>query len=443
MKHYYSKVNRGNQRKRGKTTKHTIHFQEEEKASTTKPKITRPVPHTMPSSVITPENQPKSLTKETTTTVVDLETKLFQIVESRAETTSQVEPSQPIIVVDIRDIEISKELGAGSFSCAYEIKSIRKRPIRNTILKKLSPKVTANPLLFASVSSDLIIEGKILASIQHPNVISIQGWSGPDMLQKYINGDKESCFLILDRLDENLEDRLAKWENAKPSIWNYPSKRKSLEYALLRDKCHSALNLAKGLEHLHIHRILHRDLKPQNIGFNASGTLKIFDFDLARVLPSEEDDEKAFNLTAKVGSPRYMAPEVASGKPYNLKADIYSFGLLAYQILTLKTPWKGQDYNWSTSNKSLPKSWSADIRLVMENTVSHDGFDRPKAQDIVAVLESATSNIDEDSVNIPDSFADLFCAVPTYEDVEEMFCLSDICADPCDPCANKPNKAVT
>ena len=397
----------------------------------------------MPSSVVTPEKQAKLSTKTTTTspTVVDLETKIFQIVEGRAETTAKVELSQPITVVDFRDIDISKELGAGSFSCCYEIKSIRKKPFRNVILKKLSPKVISNPLLFASVSSDLILEGKILASVQHPNIISIQGWSGPDMLQKYIDGDKDSCFLILDRLDQNLEDRLTKWKNAKPSIWNYPSKRKSLEYALLRDKCHSALNLAKGLNHLHSHRILHRDLKPPNIGFDASGTLKIFDFDLARVLTLADDDEKTFNLTAKVGSPRYMAPEVALGNPYNLKADIYSFGLLAYQILTLKTPWKGQDYDWSTSNKSLPKSWSAEIRLLMENTLAHDGFDRPNMEAIVAALENATSNIDEESVNIPDSFTDLFCAVPTYEDVEEIFCLSEICADPCDPCLNeKGNK---
>lgn len=377
----------------------------------------------------------KAMENHSTEANFDLQTRISEVIKGRNATTEEVNVSQPMLVLEFSEIEIAKELGAGSFSCAYEIKSVRKKPLRNAVLKKLSPKVLANPLLFASVASDLMTEGRILASMEHPHIISFEGWSGPNMIERYMDGDRDACFLILERLDQNLHDRIAKWKTSKPSVWNYPSKRKSLEHALNRDKFHSAFDLAKGLEHLHSRRILHRDLKPQNIGYSVAGVLKIFDFDLSRVLPLAGPEE-SFKLTGKVGSPRYMAPEVSMGEPYNLKADVYSFGLLVYQILTLKTPFKGLDFDWSSSNKSLPKSWSDDLRLMMDNTLRYDGYDRPNMQDIVSMLEIAVSKFDEDGEPMGDSFADLFCGVPTYEDVEEMFCLNEICSEPCDPCAN-------
>lgn len=161
-----------------------------------------------------------------------------------------------------------------------------------------------------------------------------------------------------------------------------------------------------------------------NIGFDAAGTLKVYDFDLSRVLPSYSKDE-AFQLTAKVGSPRYMAPEVTAGESYNLKADVFSFGLLVYQMLTGKTPWKGLDYDWSTANKHVPKTWSTTLRLLMEQCQSPNHKERPTMSQCVSELQVAAATKEDPAATVESTGTfDLggLCGMelPAYEDFEEL-----------------------
>merc|ERR1711937_867472 len=122
---------------------------------------------------------------------------------------------------------------------------------------------------------------------------------------------------------------------------------------LLAERLDVAQQLADAIAYLHSQNVLHRDLKPDNIGFDIHGDLKVFDFDIARVCPtsaeasvgvstrrlSTKQEEETFLMTQKVGSPRYMSSECARREPYNLKADVYSYAVLAHQILTLQKPY--------------------------------------------------------------------------------------------------------
>lgn len=81
--------------------------------------------------------------------------------------------------------------------------------------------------------------------------------------------------------------------------------------------------------------IIYRDVKPDNIGFDVRGEIKVFDFDmgLAKELQdSERNKDGTYNLTGFTGSIRYMAPEVAKSQPYNLSADVYSYGMLLWHV---------------------------------------------------------------------------------------------------------------
>ena len=117
--------------------------------------------------------------------------------------------------------------------------------------------------------------------------------------------------------------------------------------------------VAAALRHLHDRRIVYRDVKPENIGFHRRErdgveVPKLFDFGLAKELKPKLLDahphhvggrrEDTYQLTARSGSPRYMAPEVAFATPYNEKADVYSFGMTLYQTASLVTPFEG--YSW-------------------------------------------------------------------------------------------------
>jgi serine/threonine protein kinase len=85
--------------------------------------------------------------------------------------------------------------------------------------------------------------------------------------------------------------------------------------------------------------LAHALQKPDNIGFDGNGILKMFDFGLARSLREEDQDENGlYNLTGLTGGIRYMAPEVGLCKPYNALADVYSWSMLMWYILSLEPP---------------------------------------------------------------------------------------------------------
>ena len=91
----------------------------------------------------------------------------------------------------------------------------------------------------------------------------------------------------------------------------------------------------------HVNQIIHRDIKPDNIGFDIRGDIRLFDFGMARELTRQEIHDNGTFLCSKAGSLRCMAPEVALGQRYNATADVYSFTVVFWQILLLEKPYRG------------------------------------------------------------------------------------------------------
>jgi len=102
------------------------------------------------------------------------------------------------------------------------------------------------------------------------------------------------------------------------------------------DKTIIAIGVAKGMEHLHSIGIIHRDLKSLNILLDKNLFPKIIDFGLSRF-----EDEEAQQMTQDVGTPHWMAPELFECVEYDNKVDVYSFGMLMWEILTESSPFKG------------------------------------------------------------------------------------------------------
>lgn len=90
---------------------------------------------------------------------------------------------------------------------------------------------------------------------------------------------------------------------------------------------------ALGLKHVHDQKILHRDLKTQNIFLTSSGDVRLGDFGISRVLKNTMD--QAHTL---VGTPYYLSPEMVNGQPYDHRSDIWSLGVVLYEMLTLQHP---------------------------------------------------------------------------------------------------------
>lgn len=108
-----------------------------------------------------------------------------------------------------------------------------------------------------------------------------------------------------------------------------------------------AEGLANALHYIHHVAVpdaivIHRDLKPDNIGFGEDGVLKLFDFGLCTRIPrgplSHQPQLPRYKLTGQTGSVRYMAPEVALDQPYNQKVDVFGFSLVIWEILHRRKP---------------------------------------------------------------------------------------------------------
>ena len=113
--------------------------------------------------------------------------------------------------------------------------------------------------------------------------------------------------------------------------------RVARELALALDYCHS--QSFPGC------RVLHRDLKPNNIGFMPDGRLALFDFGLAKLwrLADGDDGSESRPLTGNTGSLRYMAPEVAMSRPYSHRAEVFAYATIVWQMLALQRPFSDCD----------------------------------------------------------------------------------------------------
>lgn len=96
--------------------------------------------------------------------------------------------------------------------------------------------------------------------------------------------------------------------------------------------------LIRAIAHCHESGVCHRDLKPDNILINKNYDLKVIDFGLSKHI-----DKNIRSLVSRVGTPAYMAPEVILGNRYDLKCDIWSLGVLMYNLICGNVPFLGRN----------------------------------------------------------------------------------------------------
>ena len=297
------------------------------------------------------------------------------------------------------ELKIGRVLGRGGFCVVSQVNCVTKtekdghdekqEKTTSYAIKQLSEEAALKDVdTYVNGIVDLAMEAKWLAAIQHPHIVSIRGVSSDDPCSR-------NYFIVLDRLYDILTVRLQTWKKHRPSgLSKMFHSGCEKERAFWLERIGVAHDVASALAYLHGNNIMDRDVKPDDIGFDVSGQVKLFDFGLAKEYdPSKADKNGCFNYTACTGSPRYMAPETALGQPYNEKIDVYSYGLLLYQILALETPFEG------LTMKSFPKivyekgarpvpnvKWPATISSIMQRCWSAKISQRPSMKEVASIL---------------------------------------------------------
>lgn len=264
---------------------------------------------------------------------------------------------------------------------------------------------------------DLKAELEILLRVGkgcHPNIIELFaiGISVPEPKDDGAEDETNATaslsfkptFLIISRIRSTLEKLILKWRDQRGigvyetlSIDSEGTRQLWLERMLLLN------HLADAIKYLHSKKIIFRDIKPENVGIDDNGVVKLFDFGLAKQIQEELSEKDMYNCTGETGTLRYMAPEVALCKRYGFSVDMHSLGILMHEVLSLKTPFAGittgEFRTQVIKNGVRPKvdsTWPWRLREILGRMWDTDPSLRPTSETVATILSELLRGKDEE-----------------------------------------------
>ena len=196
----------------------------------------------------------------------------------------------------ISKYELEHFLGGGM----SEVYRARDTVLGRTVAVKL---LTTHAAQNAETRARFLLEAKVSSLVVHENIITTYDYGEEDGIP----------FLVLEYLTgQNLKETLATEPEMK-----------------LKKRVSIALQIARALEYVHSRNFVHRDVKPDNIHIDAQGRVKLMDFGIVKT-----EDVNLTQVGFALGTPHYVAPELIQGLPVTALVDVYSFGVLLYEVLT-------------------------------------------------------------------------------------------------------------
>jgi WD40 repeat protein/tRNA A-37 threonylcarbamoyl transferase component Bud32 len=235
---------------------------------------------------------------------------------------------------------ILEQLGEGGMATVY--KAYDTRLERDVAIKVIRTDQFA-PAVLERILKRFEREAKSLARLTHPNIVHINDYGEHDSVP----------YLVMDFLPGGtLKGRMG-----KPMPW--------------QDAVRLLIPIAKTLDFAHRQGVIHRDVKPSNIIITADGDPMLTDFGIAKILDLEETVDLT-GTSAAVGTPEYMAPEQATARTVDYRADIYSLGIVFYEMVTGRRPYQADTplavlFKHTSEPLPRPRQFVPDISQEVEN----------------------------------------------------------------------------
>ena len=232
--------------------------------------------------------------------------------------------------------EIEELIGSGGMARVYKAKC--RQLNRYVAIKVLREELKDDKEFVEKFKTEALAA----ASLTHPNIVSV-----------FDSGEEDGIYyFVMEYVDGY-------------TLKQYIARKGALDW---KEACNITLGICSAIEHAHKNNIVHRDIKPHNIMLNSDGVVKVTDFGIARAV-SSSTIVRGGNI---IGSVHYFSPEQARGAASTFKSDIYSIGIVFYEMLTGRVPFDANDpFNVAKMqveqtpiepkrlNESIPKSINA------------------------------------------------------------------------------------
>lgn len=235
--------------------------------------------------------------------------------------------------------EILEVIGTGGMAVVYKARCHRLN--RFVAIKILKDELSQD----AEFRRRFHAESQAVAMLSHPNIVNVYDVSRSDNVD----------YIVMELIDGI-------------TLKQYMEQKGTLNW---REALHFSTQIAKALEHAHSRGIIHRDIKPHNIMILKDGSVKVADFGIARVSSAQS------TLTREaLGSVHYISPEQAKGGKIDYRSDLYSLGVVMYEMLTGRPPYDGETpvsvaIQHINAKAVRPRDWNPQIPIGLEQITMH------------------------------------------------------------------------
>lgn len=288
--------------------------------------------------------------------------------------------------------EILDKIGAGGMSDVFLAKD---HSLGREVAVKILKQEFAEDRTFVA---KFRAEAQAAAGLEHPNIVSI-----------YDVGSEGSLYYIVMEYVEGI------------TLKTYINKKGRLTY---NEALSIAIQVGRGIEAAHKKNIIHRDIKPQNIIISREGKVKVMDFGIARAVTSN-------TVSADImGSVHYASPEQARNGYVTFTTDIYSLGIVMYEMVTGRVPYDGETtvaiaIQHLQGEMVPPSEYAPDLpiaveRIIQKATMKTQSRRYQTMGDMLIDLKKALANPNDDFVVIPDADENMKTRVITDEEMDEI-----------------------